>query len=99
MQWDGLDKPSVDIAFSLCCRGFLTATPAFIFHHFHPGGLMMSAETEHLVHLQSLGYLVGYEQHGDFALEFVDGAGEVLGGLLVEVGNRFVEDQDFGPLE
>ena len=57
------------------------------------------AEAYHLVHLQCLGHLVGDEQDGDFALEFVDGAGEVFGGGLVEVAHRFVEDQHARALE
>lgn len=33
------------------------------------------------------------EQHGDLAFEFVDGGGEVFGGLHVEVAHGFVEDE------
>jgi hypothetical protein len=59
----------------------------------------LRAEAEHLIHLQPLRNLVGDEEHRHLALELVDGLGEVFGGLLVEVGDRFVEDQDLRPLE
>lgn len=56
-------------------------------------------EAEHLVHLKPLGNLVGDEQHGDLALEGVHGGGEALRGLLVEVGDRLVENEDAGPFQ
>lgn len=52
-----------------------------------------------LVHLQAFGQGVCDEQHGHFAFELVDGAGEVFCGVRVEVAGGFVEDQDFRPLE
>ena len=39
------------------------------------------------------------EDHRHLALEGVDGSGEVLRRLLVEVGDGFVEDQDLRAFE
>ena len=38
---------------------------------------------------------MGDEQHGDLAFESIDGLGKMLGRMLVEIGNRLVEDEDF----
>ena len=59
----------------------------------------MAAHIHDLIDLQALGYLVRDEDHRDLALESVDGLGEMLGGLLIQVGNRLVEDQHLGALE
>lgn len=42
---------------------------------------------------------MGDEEHGDFAFEGVDGAGELGGGVVVEGTGGFVEDEHFGALE
>ncbi len=57
------------------------------------------SEFHHLVHLQAARDLVGDEEHRHVPLELVDGPGEMLGRVAVQVGDRFVEDQDFGLLE
>lgn len=49
-----------------------------------------------LIHLQGLGQLVGNEDDGDLALEAVDGVGELLGSVRIEVGDGFVEDENSG---
>lgn len=59
----------------------------------------MAAHIHDLIHLKSARHLVRDEDHRDLALEAVDGLGEVFGGLLIQVGDGFVEDQHFGPLE
>src|SRR3972149_5089311 len=51
------------------------------------------------VDLQALRQLVRDEYHGCLALELVDGARELLGGFVVEVARRLVEDQYLRPLE
>ena len=58
----------------------------------------MLPHIHHLIHLQAFGHLVGDEDHRHLALEPVDGLGEVLGGLLIQIGNRLVEDQRIGVL-
>lgn len=42
---------------------------------------------------------MGDEQHRHLSLELVDGSREVLGRLLIEVGNGFIKDQNLRPLE
>jgi len=59
----------------------------------------MLPHIHHLIHLQALGHLMRDEDHRHLALESVDGLGEVLGSLLIQIGNRLVEDQYFGSLE
>ena len=59
----------------------------------------MLPHIHHLIHLQALGHLVRDEDHRHLAFEPVDGLGEVLGGLLIQVRNRLVENQHLGTLE
>ena len=59
----------------------------------------MLPHIHHLIHLQALGHLVRDKNHRHLALESVDGLREVLGGLLIQVRNRLVEDQHLGTLE
>jgi hypothetical protein len=49
----------------------------------------------HLIHQQILRHGMGDEHHRHFALELVDGGGEVFGGGGIEAAGRLVEDQDF----
>ena len=71
----------------------------FVSNNIHPYRALFPAHAEYLIHLQPLRYLMGDEQHGNFTLELVDGLGEVLGGVLVEVGDGFVEDEYLGTFE
>ncbi len=59
----------------------------------------MLPHIHHLIHLQSLGHLVGDEDHRDLAFEPVDRLRKKLGGLLIQIGNRLVEDQHLGAFE
>ena len=59
----------------------------------------MLPHIHHLIHLQALGYLVRDEDHRDPAFEPVDGLRKMLGGLLIQVRNRLVENQHLGTLE
>lgn len=52
----------------------------------------------HLIHLQAPWYLVGDENHRHLALEAVDRVRKMFGGLLVQVGDGFVENQHPGRL-
>ncbi len=59
----------------------------------------MAAHIHDLIHLKSARHLVRDEDHRDLALEAVDGLSEVLGGLLIQIGNRLVKDQHLGAFE
>jgi GTP-binding protein len=59
----------------------------------------MTPHIHHLIHLQALGHLMRDKNHRHLALEAVDGLGEVFGGLLIQVGDGFVEDQHLGAFE
>lgn len=68
----------------------------FLPHQTHLRG--MTPHIHHLIHLQALGHLVRDENNRHLALEPINGLGEVLGGLLIQIGNRLVEDQHLGAL-
>ena len=61
--------------------------------------LMIAAEAEDLINLKALGNRVRNEQHRHLALELVDGFREMFGGLLIEVRDHLIEDQDLRALE
>ena len=56
-------------------------------------------DPHHFIHQQVFGQGMGNEQHGDLALELVDGGGEVFGGGAVQAAGCFVEDQYPGLLD
>ena len=58
----------------------------------------MAPHIHDLIHLQALGYLVRDEDHRDLAFEPVDGLRKMLGGLLIQIRNRLVENQHLGTL-
>jgi hypothetical protein len=43
------------------------------------------AEAKHLVHLEAVWKVVGNEEQGHLSLELVDGLGEALRGVLIEL--------------
>ena len=59
----------------------------------------MAPHIHDLIHLQALGHLVRDKNHRHLAFEPVDGLRKMLGGLLIQVRNRLVEDQHLGALE
>ncbi len=59
----------------------------------------MLPHIHHLIHLQALGHLVGDKDHRHLALEPVDGLRKMLGGLLIQIRDCLVEDQNLRPLE
>ena len=59
----------------------------------------MLPHIHHLIHLQALGHLVRDKNHRHLAFEPVDGLRKMLGGLLIQVRNRLVENQHLGTLE
>lgn len=61
-------------------------------HHFHPDSLLARPEAQHLVHLQTAQNVVGDEEHGDLALQGVDGFGEACpAARAVQRASGFVE--------
>jgi hypothetical protein len=71
----------------------------FLTHNHNLRRMQILAKTEHLIDLQPSWNLVRDEQHRHLPLELVDRPGEEFGGRLIEVGDRFVEDQDLRSLE
>ncbi len=68
----------------------------------HPlcrGLLLPPPEAKHLVHLELFGNLMGNKQHGDLAFQRVYGGGKTLRGLLIQIGDRLVEDEDAWPFQ
>jgi hypothetical protein len=37
---------------------------------------------------------MGDEEHGDLALQLIDGRGKVLGRIRIQAARRFIEDED-----
>ncbi len=69
-------------------------------HHLHLRTVLpIRAKREHLIHLQSSRNLMRNKDHRHLPFELVDRLGEVLRRLLVEVGDRLIEDQNLRPLE
>src|SRR5688572_14618144 len=56
-------------------------------------------QSNHAVHLQSLGKLVGDEQHRYAPAELIDCARELLGGAGIQPAGGFVENEDMRALE
>lgn len=65
----------------------------------HMHARRMLPPIHHLIHLQTLGYLMRDKNHRHLALDPVDGLREVLGGLLIQIRNRLVEDQQLRTLQ
>ena len=59
----------------------------------------MLPHVHHLIHLQAFGHLVGDEDHRHLALNPVDRLRKMLGSLLIQIGNRLVEDQHLGAFQ
>ena len=59
----------------------------------------MAAHIHDLIDLQALGHLMGDKDHRHLALEPVDGLRKMLGGLLIQIRDCLVEDQNLRPLE
>lgn len=65
----------------------------------HVHARRMLPHIHHLIHLQALGHLVRDKDHRHLAFGPVDRLRKMLGGVLIQVRNRLVEDQHLGPLE
>src|SRR6266480_490179 len=108
-----LFAPAASSVLRPCLVSFLDSSGCLLFvndHHLRglrrTGGAWLAvfrslarAEAEHLVHLEAARKVVGDEEQGHLSLELVDGLGEALRGVLVEIAARLVEDQDLGPLQ
>lgn len=69
----------------------------FLLHQTHVHGML--PHIHHLIHLQALGHLVGNKNHRHLALEPIDRLRKMLSGLLIQIGNRLVENQHLGALQ
>src|SRR5262245_20023534 len=86
-----ISEPS--IAFS----GIRSCVLPFLTHHPHPGPSL--SQRDHAVYLQSLGKLMGNEEHRHAAPELIDRTGKLLCRSRVQAAGCLVEDQDAGALE